>query len=192
MLRAAILISPAAVSGAAVAQPAITIEVDDPVLLPGESTTVRLLAGYTRPDYAIAGVATDFVTSVGSLGWGDGTLLDPMGGPGTQPGTPSATGFDGILAGQLQFIGAAIFADPTNPIPFWEVTYTAPLDTTDAFVVDFRTMTSRYDVYLSMDSSRSESRLAELIEGSGTISVIPAPASIVVLVLGAACVRRRY
>ncbi|MEO1279108.1 MAG: hypothetical protein AAFV77_09145 [Planctomycetota bacterium] len=192
MLRAATLMSLAAVSGAAVAQPAITIEVDDPVLLPGESTTVTLFAGFDRPDWAMAGLQTDFVTSVGSHGWSDPVVLEPMDAPGASPGLPSTTGYDAIIAGQLQFLGAGIFADPMNPATFWQATYTAPADVAAPFDVDLSTMTSRYDVYIDADSSRSESRLAELVEGSGTISVVPAPASIVVLVLGAACVRRRY
>lgn len=177
---------------AALAQHEITIDVDQPTLLPGESTTVTLLAGFPARDYAIAGVNTSLVTSIGSEGWSDAMLLPPMDGPGTRPGMASATGWDDIRAGQLNFPGTgAIFADPTNPMPFWSITYTAPTDVAAPFEVDLSTMTLQYDVYISMDSGRSESRLAELVEGSGTIRVIPAPASAFVLVLGAACVRRR-
>ena len=189
MLRAATLMSLAAVSGAAVAQPAITIEVDDPVLLPGESTTVRLSAAFDPDDYAMAGLATDVVATGGS--WSDLMLVSPMDGPGTSPGAASGTRVDGILAGQLHFpVGAGIFADDSNPIAFWQATYTVDL-ATDPTIVDIRTETMRFDVYIWRDSSRSESRLGELVEGSGTITVIPAPASVAVLALRAACLRRR-
>ncbi len=175
----------------ALAQLAITIEVDDPVLMPGESTVVTLLGGYDAPDFAVAGIATSLVTSVGSEGWGDAMVLSPMSGPGTSAGVPGLTGIDGIVAGQLQFAGAGIAADPTNPIRFWQATYTAPTDLLVPFEIDLSTMTSRYDVYLEIFVGTSESRLDDLTEGAATIRVIPAPASALILALGACAVRRR-
>ena len=186
---AAALVSTAG-TGVALGQPAITIEVDNPVLLPGESTTVTMFAGFGPPDYAVFGIDTDFVSSVGSDGWAAVGLISPMNGPGTTPGTSSAAGFDGIIAVQLQYLGAGIYADPTNPIPFWRGTYTAPSDAVVPFEVDLATMTRWYEVYPSMTTSRSESRIDELVEGSGTIRVIPAPASVIALAMGAACLRR--
>lgn len=184
-----------ALAGAALAQPAITIEVDNPVLRPGESTVVTMWAGFDASrSYAMAGLETSLVTTVGSDGWSDAALIPQMDGPGTTAGTASPTGFDGIIAGQLNFPGGAgIFADPSNPIAFWQATYTAPVDLSAAFDVDLVTETVRYDVYIDRDSALSESRLADLTEGEATIRVIPAPApaSALVLVLGAACVRRR-
>ena len=179
----------AALTQAALAQTAITIDVDQPTLLPGESTSVTLTASFPTRDWAMAGVLTDFVTSVGSEGWSDASVVAPMNGPGTVPGASSVTGWDGIIAGQIQFHD--IFADPTNPITFWTINYTAPTDVAVPFDVALSTMTNRYDVYIRMYSGTSESRLAELTEGAATIRVIPTPASIVVLALGAACVRRR-
>jgi len=174
----------------ALAQPAITIDVDTPTLAPGQSTTVTLFAGFDPSDWAMAGLETDLITSVGSEGWSDAALVSPMDGPGTVPGTVSATGFDGIIAGQLNFC-CDILADPTNPIAFWRATYTAPDDVTDGFDVDLSTDTSRFDVYIDRESSRSESGLADLVEGSGTIRVVPAPASLAALALGLAAVGRR-
>jgi len=173
------------------AQPAITIDVDTPPPAPGQSTTVTLLAGFDPSDWAMAGVATDLVTSVGSDGWSDAALVSPMDGPGTVPGTASASGFDGIIARQLNFIGAGILADPTNPIAFWRATYTAPLDAAAPFDIDLATSTSRYDVYTEESRSAAESRLSDLVEGSGTIRVVPAPASLAALALGLAAVGRR-
>ncbi|NRA58097.1 MAG: hypothetical protein HRU13_08315, partial [Phycisphaerales bacterium] len=80
MLRTASLIPLAAASGIASAQPAISIQIDEPVLLPGESTTVTLLAGFDPALFAMAGVATDLVTSVGSEGWSDAMRVAPMDG----------------------------------------------------------------------------------------------------------------
>ncbi|MGD1916765.1 MAG: hypothetical protein ACFCBV_11340 [Phycisphaerales bacterium] len=190
MIRTAALVSFLAVAPAALAQVAITIEVDNPLLSPGESTTVTLFAAFERSDYAMAAVGTDFQTSVGSVGWSDAMLLAPMDAIGTEPGVPSSSGYDGILAGQLN-IPSDAYADPMNPVMFWQATYTAPMDVAAPFVVDLSTLTDRYDVYPDMSSARSESRLDELDDGFGTITVIPAPASAVVLALGIAGIRRR-
>ncbi|MEO1279107.1 MAG: hypothetical protein AAFV77_09140 [Planctomycetota bacterium] len=189
MLRAALLIASATATGAALAQPSLIFEVDDPVLLPGESTTVRLFAGFDPRDFAIAGVATSVFASGG--GWSDLTLIAPMDGPGTSTGAASGSGVDGILAGQLNFPATGgIYADDTNPIAFWQATYTADV-VTDPTIVDIRTETTRYDVYVERGSAQSESRLDELIEGAATIEVIPAPASAVVLAGGVLVLRRR-
>ncbi|NRA58096.1 MAG: hypothetical protein HRU13_08310 [Phycisphaerales bacterium] len=182
----------AALAPSALAQPAITIEIDEPVLRPGESTVVSLFAGFDAGDHAMALVVTDLLTSVGSTGWSGDRLIAPMDGPGSDPGGPSATGFDAITAGQLHFPPTSgIYADDSNPIAFWQATYTAPLDPAATFEIDLSTLASRYDVYVDRQSAVSESRLDELAEGSGTITVIPAPASAVVLALGVACICHR-
>jgi hypothetical protein len=191
MIRFATTPAVLALATTALAQPAITIEVDNPVLLPGESTTVTLLGGYGGTDYAVAGLATNLVTTVGSEGWSDATLVAPMAGPGTSAGMASATGWDGIVAGQLNFIGAMIYADPTNPIAFWRATYTAPADAAAPFDIDVSTMTTKYDVYVDRQRATSESRLADLTEGAATIRVVPAPASASLLALGLLAMRRR-
>jgi len=110
---------------------------------------------------------------------------------GTSAGDASATGVDGILAGQLNFPPAMIFADPSSPIAFWQATYTAPDDVTDGFDVALSTDTSRFDVYIDRERSASESRIDQLVEGSGTISVVPAPASLALLGLGGLAAARR-
>mgnify|MGYP001791307894 CR=1 FL=1 len=192
MLRTATMVSLAATSGVALAQPAITVEIDEPVLLPGESTTVTLLAGFDSSDFAIATIGFDFMTSVGSDGWSEAELIRPMDFFG-MPGVPTSTGYDDVLANQINSaaIGGPSYADTTNPIPFWRATYTAPSDVRGVMEVDLSTVTNRYDVYVGRLSWIPESRLDELVEGSGTIAVIPAPASAVVLALGVVRVRRR-
>ncbi|MEQ8316950.1 MAG: PEP-CTERM sorting domain-containing protein [Phycisphaerales bacterium] len=189
-MKTAAILAVAGVAAAATAQ-SISIDVANPTLNPGESTTVTLSAGYGGGDYAIAGVGTDFISSVGSTGWSDVQLIAPMDGPGTSAGAPSGTGVDGIIAGQLNFPIAGIYADPTNPIAFWSATYTAPAVVADAFTVDLSTDTSRFDVYVSRDAALSESRLGDLREGQGAINVVPAPASLALLGLGGLAAARR-
>ncbi|MFI4916496.1 MAG: PEP-CTERM sorting domain-containing protein, partial [Phycisphaerales bacterium JB060] len=140
---------------------------------------------------AMAGIATNFVASEGSTGWSDLAVLAPMDGPGTSGGAASGTGVDGIIAGQLNFPPAGIYADDTNPIAFWSATYTAPADVADAFTVDLSTNTSKFDVYIDMMRATSESRLADLSEGAGAINVVPAPASLALLGLGGLAAARR-
>ena len=174
----------------AVAQYEITIDVENPVLMPGESTTVTMFAGFDPDLFAMAAIETDLVASTGLVGLRDAALVAPMNGPGTTAGARSATGYDGILAGQLNFWDVW-YADPTNPISFWEVTYTAPREVPAAFDVDLRTVTRRYDVYLEFMVPTSESHLDQLTEGSATIRVIPAPASASLLGLGLLAAARR-
>lgn len=170
------------VAGLAHAQraPEVIIEIDQPVLEPGDSTIVRLLAGFDgRRDYAIAGVATNLLVDAGVVdptsAWSDPRVVAPMAGPGTSAGVPDAGGYSGIIASQLNFPTSIGYADPMNPIPFWEITFTAPLDM-GAFDMDLSTRTTKFDVYIAMESSISETRLFELVEGSGRITVVPAPA----------------
>ncbi|MEO1007094.1 MAG: PEP-CTERM sorting domain-containing protein [Planctomycetota bacterium] len=188
-MKTCALIAIAGMAAAAAGQ-SINIDVANPTLGPGESTIVTLSASYPDGDFAIAGIATDFVSSVGSTGWSDLALVAPMDGPGTSFGTPSATGVDGIVAGQLNFPPAGIYADPSNPIVFWQATYTMPDVLPGPGVVDISTRTSRFDVYVGMGSSVSESRLDDLVEGSATIG-IPAPGSLALLAFGGVAAMRR-
>ncbi len=183
------LVAVAGIAAAASAQ-SVVIDVANPVLNPGESTTVTLSAGFGGTDYAFGAILTNFISSVGSEGWSDLAVLEPL-TTGSNPGSPSGTGVDGIIAGQIHFPLAGIFADDTNPIAFWSATYTAPAVVETAFDVDLSTRTSRFDVYVDRDRSASESRLADLAEGAGVISVVPAPASLALLGLGGLAAARR-
>lgn len=176
----------------ALAQPAITIEVENPVLMPGESTVVTMYAGFDASrDYAMGGLTTDLAISTGTEGWSDAGLISPMAGPGTGPGVPSSAGYDEVIAGQVHHPFEAHFADATNPIAFWQATYTAPIDAAVPFDVDLSSSTTRYAVYIDMHSYMSESRLADLVEGASSIRVIPTPASALVLAGGVLAMRRR-
>lgn len=188
---AAALLTIAAAAHAQTARNGVNIIVEDTTLAPGESTTIRMEAYFDPGLYAMGAVGTSLVSSVGSVGLSAPRLVAPMDGPGTTSGSPSGTGIDGILAGQLHGLGG-IFGDPTNPISFWEATYTVPPTTTDPLTIDFLTETSRFDVYLRADGAQSESRLGDFAEGTAQINIVPAPAGVFVLAgLALPALRRR-
>lgn len=172
-------------ASAALAQSSVIIDVEDAVLMPGESTTVTLRGAIVQwEDYALAFVATNLFSSTGSDGWSDMELIRPMDFIGTSPGLVASMGVEGIQAAQPNWpIGSG--ADTSNPIAFWRATYTAPLDASTPFDVVLSTRSSEYAVYLGRESTVSVSRLSTLTEGSATIHVIPAPAGPVVLGVGA-------
>lgn len=103
---------------------------------------------------------------------------------------PVAGGYAGILAGQFHWWQEPQSTDTSNPIPFWEATFTAP-QVGGTSAVHLSAFTGRFDVYPHETTSSSESRLDGLTEGAGTITVIPAPASAIVFVGVAAWRGRR-
>lgn len=194
MLRTAATLALTAAAAASAQTVGLAIDVDQPILEPGQSTTVRLVASFDPADYAIAGIATSlhFDGLAGELGdaWSGLRLLPPFDGPGT-PHTLEAGRVRDILAGQLNFPPAGIYADPTNPIAFFEATFTAPLDAGGGYRVDLLTETLRFDVYVERERALSVSRMDIMAEGAATITIVPAPAGAAVLALGLAALRRR-
>lgn len=156
-----------AMAGGALGQSVeISFDVSNPEPMPGETITITLMAGFEARDYAIAGVATNFEVSALQGQLSNLRLLAPMDGPGTEPGVLVGDSVEGILAGQLNFPPTGgIYADPTNPMPFWSVDLTVDDVLSGPIVLDVRTRTTRYDVYIAMGSTTSESRLADLVEG---------------------------
>lgn len=169
---------------------AIHINVANPTLQPGESTTITLSASYGAGDYAVAGIATDLVDLTEREGFSELMLIAPMDGPGTSAGTLVVEGVEGIVAGQLNFPPASIYADPTNPIAFWQTTFTLG-HITSRTILELETRTTRFDVYTDMMSGSSESRLDDLVEGQATIALLPAPGATAVLGLGLLAMGRR-
>ncbi len=162
---------------------------------PGETATITLGARFDgAADYAMAGIATSLVhTSMRGQFFLDGQrLVAPMDGPGTSAGMATGSSYDGIIAGQLNFPPAGIFADPTNPIAFWQVDYSFEFDPRGGpAVLDLRTLTTRFDVYVDRDSGTSESRLDGLVEGEGQVVIFPAPGTGIALLGGLALALRR-
>ena len=155
------------------------------------SAVVALWAGFDARDWALAGVAGSVVASEGN--WFALELVPPLDGPGTSPGVRTGGGsvVEGIVAGQLNF-PSDILADPTNPIALWR----AEIEVFDFTprTIDLASDTSRFDVYIDRDSAASRSALADLEEAMGTVVVVPAPATPIVLggvlALVAGCRRR--
>ena len=179
-----------AISSTALAQSSVIIDVADPVLLPGQSTTVILSAAWPQGLYAMGSVVCDLLSTTGGAGWSDQQLIPPMFGPGTSPGEIATRGIEGIRAGQI-FLPFGPGADTSNPISFWRATFTAPAEVATPFDVSLSTITSRFDVYISRDSIETRSFLSGLTEGHATIHIIPAPAGAVVLGLGVLVAGRR-
>ncbi|GIW74396.1 MAG: hypothetical protein KatS3mg103_0918 [Phycisphaerales bacterium] len=171
MKKAFALVAVAGVAAAASAQ-SVIIDVANPTLNPGESTTVTLSAGFAATDYAMAGILTNLISSVGSTGWSDLALIAPMDARGYHRRHRLGHRRGRHHRRPAELPPAMIYADPTNPIAFWSATYTAPAVVDDPFTVDLSTRTERFDVYIARDRSRSESRLADLVEGSGAINVV--------------------
>ncbi len=167
----------------------VTIDIDEPVLAPGDSTRVRLIATVLDTDYAFAGASLnlliDFDGTPGARGFSDLSILPPM-DAGPSAGVPTDRGIEGLVIGQLHFPAAGIFADPTNPIAFWEATFTAPIDAGGGYRVDLLTETLRFDAWTDRDTAIAASRLDLIVEDSASIFVIPAPAGAAVLTLGVA------
>jgi hypothetical protein len=159
------------------------------VIAVGETVTVTMSASYGGTDYAIAGIATGIRINESQGEFTNLRLVAPMAGPGTTPGVLGAGGIDGIIAGQLNFPTAQIYADPTNPIAFWQADFTVGA-LVGGVALDIETVTTRYDVYVAREQSRSESRLADLEEGRLVI-VVPAPAGAFALLGGLAMAGRR-
>lgn len=178
---AVVLATAAATAHAQLAPSGLDIVVEDDTLLPGQSTTIRLEARFdSTRDYCVAAIGTWLDSSAGAEGLSDIRLVGALAGPGTSAGEPTERGVRGILAGQLNGLGD-IYGDPSNPIAFWEATYTAPVEVVEAFDVELETRTSRFDVYPYMYSARTESRLDGFEDDTATIRVVPAPASAAVL-----------
>lgn len=173
------------------AQAEVRIVSDQSELLPGESTVVSMYAAFPPTEFAFGAIFTDLLASTGSTGWSDLEVPRALRAPGWSEGTPTTMGIDGIIAGQVYFPVAGPEIDLSNPILFWQATYTAPLDVSAPFDIHLTTQTTRFLTYFSIDESGTRSHLDGLIEGQGTIRVVPAPAPFALLLMGGALVHRR-
>jgi hypothetical protein len=149
----------------------IQVQVDRPVVEPGEFARIVFAPAFdTSRDWAMGGVNFDMQSSAGREGFSDLSAIVPWShelGP-----APCDGGWCGILVGQLNFPPAGIYADPRSPLPAYGMTYTAPA-VTEPTEVSVETRTNRYMVYVARESSDSVSRLDELTEGHATILVVP-------------------
>ncbi len=177
------------------------LDVQDPVLAPvghasglPQSTVITLRAKFDdATDYAFAAGELDFIADelgIAGTNWTDNMLIAPFDVDGTYEGDLEPDGASGILLGQLHFPGAGIFADTSNPVDVWRIEYTAT-DFTPR-VIDLTTLTSRFDVYIDSTGLSRTVDPGSLMEGTGEIRIIPAPATLALgAMAGLVAVRRR-
>jgi hypothetical protein len=156
------------------------------------SITVTLAAGFPATDFAFA--AANWNAHASETGWSAPELLPLQIPPTLFPCTTCGGIIDGpdvrsISHGQLY--GFGFLPDPANPIPVWKATFTVTDFTPRE--IDLSTTTTRFEVYVEDLGPGSPREPRIVAEGRATIHVIPAPAPLALLGLGAATVvaRRR-
>ena len=151
----------------------IHIVVDPPVIEPGQEATIELRAGFDGDrDYAMRAIFTSLLCSSGGDAFSGIELISPLDGVGTSAGAATALGVESIVAGQRNIPTADLYADPTNPIPFWRANYTAGPFSGASQLVALRTETTRYEVYLYRSRELIESRMLEFVDGSATLRIV--------------------
>ena len=151
----------------------IHIEVDRPVLEPGENATIELRCGFDSDEYwAIQGVGTNLV-GLGSAGLvSDMQQLHPLGGPGSSAGVFGGGTVSGIAGIQIQSDTAGILADPADPAPLWRGVFTAEV-TDEPLTLDLATISIYYGVFLQPFGFPFQDKIDQLIEGSAAITIVP-------------------
>lgn len=180
------LVGVAAMASATVQPNTYEIRVSNPVSPGTPSTTVEVWADWD----------SDLFYAFAAANWNlRGDMSGDFSGPAsafTDPGQDDGTPMDGdvmdIITGQLQFPTGGLFADTSDPILIWSGTWS----TTDftARTVDLATETLRYSLYLD-DTGLSSDVTPTVLEASGEIIVIPAPASLAMVGLGGLVAMRR-
>ena len=173
LTAAAICIATASAAFAQAGPYTIEIQVERPVLEPGEFARVFLAPAFdTRRDWANAGVNLDLVAPDMGAGISDLSGVAPWSISSAWNPVRCDIGICGFDAGQLNFPAAGIYADPSSPLPAFSFSYTPP-DVSEPTEVTFQTRTNRFHVYAERETSVSESRLDELVEGRATILIVP-------------------
>jgi hypothetical protein len=143
---------------------------------------VRISAWFSPPDHAWAFGHTNLHAA-------DGRWQDPV--PlvhGKQTYRMEGSSITFIAGSQVHF-PPILPADPRNPFPFFQATWTTTDFTPRA--VHLNTATRYFDIYPDANSPRSESRLEILVEGTDIIRVAPAPGTAVLVPLVAVFVAQR-
>lgn len=183
------------------------IRVGDPILGPvtsafPQSTTITVSAKFdSSADFAFATGLFDLVASdplgpgIAGVNWTANTLISPFDFAGTSPGSLTGTGAMDVQPGQLHAPFAGTVGDSSNPVAVWTINYTATDFTMDR-VIPLATETDPgskgFWVYETAAGSTSRQILfGSLMEGAGSIRVVPAPASLTLLGVAAAMSLRR-
>jgi hypothetical protein len=93
----------------------------------------------------------------------------------------------GIDSAQLHFPGS-IFADPSNPILIWRVTWST--DDFSSRSIQLATITSLYSLYTDSNGS-SQDFIDTVVEGGGVVQVIPSSGAAWALLLAGGYSGRR-
>ncbi len=160
----------------ALAQPGIpgwNIEViGGPVSPSNPSVTVRVSARFSHSDHAFAAGHFDIIAD--EAGWSNPRVILP---PPSAVGVISDSSVLDIQMGQLNWHPQ--WPNTSNPLQVWEAQWTP--SSLRPRLVNIVTQTYRFDVYPRPKLPGSESRMQGLTEGVGQITVIPAPATGVLL-----------
>ena len=156
----------------------LTITADPPVLEPGQTASLRILAEYDEAGAcAFASVMTDLLMSIHA-----GALEDVAVAPGpwccSTPGTVDPSGVRDIVVGQIGDVGG-IIPDRTNPIALWVATFRAP-DVVRSQPVIMATRSYSFNVYTGCcgHCPGPEPRLSQLAEAFFTLWVMPCRADL--------------
>ncbi len=183
-IRCAFLVITAGLCASAPAQTQWFMELDRPWVTPANPTvTIRLSAGF--PPQYLAFAAGRFDLHATEPGWSNGAVLLA---PPSNPGVISGPSITGITGGQVHF-PPIVIADPTNPLPLYELQWTAT--EFSRRTIEFDTLTSQYVVYTINQFPTSKDLVRELTEGHGQVRVVPAPAGAAILGLAAIVGMRR-
>ncbi len=180
------LVGVAGIATAAFGQAGWRVDVSNNITGPGQnSAEITISAFFAASDHAFGAALFNVIAD--EAGWvaGSNEVLLP---PPANPGVIAGGSITGITAGQIHF-PPVVLANTANPIAAWKATWS-----TNDFsprVVNVRTETTRFDVYISATTPQSASRLSGLLEGAGEIRIVPAPSALALLGLGGLVAARR-
>lgn len=169
-----------------------------------QSTTITVRAKFDDSvDYAFASGLFDFVGTdplgpgIAGVNWTSNALISPFDFSGTSDGVLTGTGAMDVQPGQLHAPFIPTIGVSDNPVAVWTIDYTATDFSADRFM-PLETITDPgtkgFWVYETATGSTSRQISTSLLmEGSGSIRIIPAPATLTMLGLAAGTVsfRRR-
>lgn len=173
MMRRVVSLALLALAGAApaVADTGLSFDISNAISPNHPSTTIQVWAYFDKDPYAFAAVDFDVTATHDQGGFSDPfSILHTLGtfNGDVQPDGDSVTH---CLPGQIQAPVGEWYAETTNPILVWSVTWSTS-DFTPR-IIDLSTFTYRYAIYLDYDGNSV--LLDGTTEALGKIKVVPAP-----------------
>ena len=155
--------------------------------------TVRISAYFPPNYFALFYTDFDLLSSDPNAVFSNIVLPEPIGPPNLcnifEPGTPTS---GGVIGASLFQINVGCTANPMNPIPIWEATWS----TTDFTARDVQLITANttyFAVYTTVGTISGPDLipLGLFQHGSAVIHVVPAPGACVLALGSVVCVSRR-